>query len=57
MAAIRAYEKAGFRTIGERRQAGYWLGESANETMMDAIPADFPGPSVVRYAVDPGRRG
>jgi RimJ/RimL family protein N-acetyltransferase len=56
-AAIRAYEKAGFRKIGERRQSGYWLGESANETMMDAIPADFPGASVVRYTVDADRKG
>lgn len=47
-AAIRAYEKAGFRKIGERRQSGYWLGEPANELFMDAIPTDFPGPSVVK---------
>ncbi|APU15583.1 GNAT family N-acetyltransferase [Actinoalloteichus fjordicus] len=52
-AAIRAYEKAGFRTIGERRQSGYWLGEPANETLMDAIPADFPGTSAVRHIVEP----
>jgi RimJ/RimL family protein N-acetyltransferase len=52
-AAIRAYEKAGFRKIGERRQSGYWLGQPANETLMDAIPADFPGPSVVRHIVEP----
>ncbi|WP_418154784.1 GNAT family N-acetyltransferase [Actinoalloteichus caeruleus] len=52
-AAIRAYEKAGFRKIGERRQSGYWLGQPSNETLMDAIPADFPGPSVVRHIVEP----
>jgi diamine N-acetyltransferase len=46
--AIKAYEKAGFRRIGERRQSGYWLGEPANELFMDAILADFPGPSVVK---------
>jgi diamine N-acetyltransferase len=47
-AAIRAYEKAGFRKIGERRNSGYWLGEPANELFMDATPTDFPGPSVVK---------
>jgi hypothetical protein len=52
-AAIRAYEKAGFRTIGERRQSGYWLGQPANETLIDAILADFPCPSAVRQIVDP----
>jgi diamine N-acetyltransferase len=51
-AAIRAYEKAGFRKIGERRQSGYWLGHPASETIMDAIPADFPGPSIVRNMVE-----
>lgn len=48
VAGIRAYEKAGFRKIGERRQSGYWLGQPVNEVCMDAIPADFPGPSVVK---------
>ncbi|GAA4223597.1 hypothetical protein GCM10022254_01040 [Actinomadura meridiana] len=52
-AAIRAYEKAGFRRIGERRQSGYWFGQPADETLMDAIPADFRGPSAVRRAVEP----
>ncbi len=45
--AIKAYENAGFRRIGERRQSGYWLGEPANELFMDAVPADFTGPSAV----------
>lgn len=48
VAGIKAYEKAGFRVIGERRQSGYWLGEVVNEVCMDAIPAEFPGPSVVK---------
>ncbi|MGQ0778987.1 MAG: GNAT family N-acetyltransferase [Pseudonocardiales bacterium] len=51
--AIRAYEKAGFHKIGERRQSGYWLGERVNEVLMDAIPADFPGPSTVKHTVKP----
>ncbi len=54
-AAIRAYEKAGFRRIGERRQSGYWLGQRVNEVLMDAIPADFPGSSVVRHISEPAR--
>ena len=43
---------AGFRRIGERRDSGYWLGRRVNETLMDAIPADFPGPSAVRRLVE-----
>lgn len=51
--AIASYERAGFRKIGERRNAGYWLGQRVNETLMDAIPEDFPGPSLVKkLAVD-----
>jgi diamine N-acetyltransferase len=46
--AIRAYEKAGFRPIGRRRQSGYWLGEPCDELLMDAIPTEFPGPSVLK---------
>lgn len=46
-AAIKAYEKAGFRPIGERRQSGYWLGKPANELLMDAIPQEFEGPSAL----------
>jgi len=52
-AAIAAYKRAGFRVIGERRNSGYWLGQSVNETLMDAVPEDFPGPSVVRRFVEP----
>lgn len=39
-----AYEKAGFRKIGERRNWGYWLGERVNEVLME----DFVGPSEVK---------
>jgi len=51
-AGIHAYEKAGFRVIGERRQSGCWLGRRVNEILMDAIPEEFPGPSVVRQMVE-----
>jgi diamine N-acetyltransferase len=45
-AAIRAYEKAGFRRIGVRRMAAMSRGERADVILMDATPADF-GASVV----------
>ncbi|MGH3827387.1 MAG: GNAT family N-acetyltransferase [Pseudonocardiaceae bacterium] len=45
---IKAYEKAGFKLIGRRRQSGYWLGEIVDHVFMDAIPAEFPGPSVLK---------
>lgn len=53
-AGITAYEKAGFRPAGRLRQAGYWLGKCVDEVIMDALPADFPGPSAVSTAVDAG---
>lgn len=45
--AIRAYERAGFRPAGRLRQAGWWRGEACDEVVMDAVRADFPGPSRV----------
>jgi RimJ/RimL family protein N-acetyltransferase len=45
-AAIRAYEKAGFRRIGVRRQAAMSRGARSDVVIMDAIPADF-GQSVL----------
>ncbi len=55
VAGIKAYEKAGFSHSGVRRQSGYWLGESADEVLMDAIPADFPGISAVKQQVNETR--
>ncbi|WP_413787824.1 GNAT family N-acetyltransferase [Streptomyces platensis] len=46
-AGIRAYEKAGFRTAGKLREAGYWLGQTCDEVIMDAVAGEFAGPSVV----------
>ncbi|MFD7532439.1 GNAT family N-acetyltransferase [Streptomyces sp. NPDC059849] len=54
-AGIRAYEKAGFRTVGALREAGYWLGEVCDEVIMDALAKDFTGPSAVRAALGDGR--
>ena len=45
-AAIRAYEKAGFRRIGIRRAAAMSRGARADVVLMDAIAADF-GPSAL----------
>jgi diamine N-acetyltransferase len=45
-AAIRAYEKAGFRRIGVRRGAAMSRGKRADVVLMDAIGTDF-GPSAI----------
>jgi diamine N-acetyltransferase len=45
--AIRAYEKAGFRRIGARRDAILSLGERCDEVLMDAVASEFSG-SVLR---------
>ncbi|ANZ17441.1 GNAT family protein [Streptomyces noursei] len=50
-AGITAYEKAGFRPAGRLRRSGFWLGQRADELIMDALPEDFPGPSAVSAAV------
>ncbi|MFI0219979.1 GNAT family N-acetyltransferase [Streptomyces lydicus] len=54
-AGIRAYEKAGFRTVGALREAGCWLGAVCDEVIMDALAKDFTGPSTVRAALGDGR--
>ncbi|MEU3020273.1 GNAT family protein [Nocardiopsis sp. NPDC007018] len=46
--AIRAYEKAGFKRQGVRRNSNRWLGETVNEVLMDAIPEEFEGTSLVK---------
>ncbi|MGQ0773396.1 MAG: GNAT family N-acetyltransferase [Pseudonocardiales bacterium] len=52
IAGIRAYETAGFKEVGRLRRAGYWLGAECDEILMDAIPDDFPGPSIVRSLIE-----
>ena len=49
--AIRAYEKAGFRRIGTRRQAAMSRGRRTDVVLMDAVPEDFTG-SVLAAADD-----
>lgn len=46
--AIIAYERAGFCRQGVRRNSNKWLGRRVNEIHMDAVPAEFPGPSRVK---------
>lgn len=46
--AIRAYEKAGFKRQGMRRNSNQWLGETVDEVLMDAILEEFEGPSLVK---------
>lgn len=42
--AIRAYEKAGFKKCGRRRQAHYMYGKFWDVIFMDALAADFNSP-------------
>lgn len=51
IAGIRAYEKAGFKIIGTRRQSSWWLGQPADEVLMDAVPSDYAGPRLVEAKV------
>ncbi|MFD8966046.1 GNAT family N-acetyltransferase [Streptomyces sp. NPDC059568] len=46
-AGVRAYQKAGFRTAGTLREAGYWLGQVCDEIIMDVLAKDRSGPSVI----------
>ena len=43
MQAIRAYEKAGFRHVGRRRDALLHGGRRFDEVLMDAVPGDLTG--------------
>ena len=46
-AGVKAYERAGFRRIGVRRGAAMSKGKPTDIVLMDAVPADFPGASVL----------
>ena len=43
-AAIRVYEKAGFKRIGARRNALVLLGERCDEVLMDIVADEFDSP-------------
>jgi|SRR5689334_2677878 RimJ/RimL family protein N-acetyltransferase len=47
LAGITAYERAGFRRIGERRGAIISRGRPTNVVIMDAVPEDFGATSVL----------
>jgi diamine N-acetyltransferase len=47
-AGIRAYEKAGFRLLGRRRQALLSAGRHIDEVLMDAVPGEFTGSVLAR---------
>jgi diamine N-acetyltransferase len=42
-AGIRAYEKAGFRLVGRRREALLSGGRRVDEVIMDALASEFTG--------------
>jgi diamine N-acetyltransferase len=52
-AAVRAYEKAGFREIGRRREAHFAAGEWWDEVLMDCLSTEFESP-VLRQRLAPG---
>ncbi|WP_443043091.1 GNAT family N-acetyltransferase [Streptomyces sp. NBC_00370] len=52
-AGVRAYEKAGFKPAGRLREAGYWLGTTCDEILMDALATDFTGPSALKQQNPP----
>ena len=43
-AAIRTYEKAGFKRIGVRRDSLSVLGRRGDEVLMDAVASEFDSP-------------
>ena len=50
--ARRAYERAGFRLIGRRRDAVQVLGRRWDSFLMDATAADFESPVLARFRPD-----
>jgi diamine N-acetyltransferase len=53
VAGICAYEHAGFHHAGTLRQSGYWLGGVCDELIMDALAAEFEGPSAIKALLSP----
>lgn len=49
--AIRCCERVGFRKVGVRRNSGWWLGEIVDHVLMDLVPEEFIGPSVVKNSL------
>ena len=51
--AIRAYEKAGFRPLGRRRDALVSFGRRCDEVLMDAVASEFEGSVLVPREMGP----
>lgn len=51
-AAKRAYERAGFRVIGRRRDAVLALGRRCDVILMDATADDFDSPGLANLLPD-----
>lgn len=51
LAARRAYEKAGYREIGRRRQARWMGGRLWDEVLMDCLATEFESPVLARVFV------
>jgi RimJ/RimL family protein N-acetyltransferase len=49
---VQAYQAAGFTEAGRLRRFGFWLGEDCDEILMDILPSEFRGASVVRRLVE-----
>ena len=47
-AALRAYEKAGFREFGRRRQSRVFAGQRWDEVFMDCLASEFTSPVLAR---------
>jgi len=51
--AIAAYKKAGFKTIGARRQAVQYAGQKYDEIYMDILAEEFTSPYVAKFFPKP----
>ncbi len=51
--AVRAYTRAGFRVIGERRESRYLAGHIGGEFYMDCLATEFASPLLHRLAEEP----
>jgi diamine N-acetyltransferase len=56
LAGRRAYEKAGFREVGRRRQSHWMGGQYWDEIIMDCLATEFTGPVLSRVFMPDGPR-
>ena len=55
-AALSAYEKAGFREFGRRRQCRVFAGQRWDEIFMDCLASEFSSPVLARVLAAEGPR-